>query len=226
MGHHSCCNKQKVKRGLWSPEEDEKLINHITTYGHGCWSSVPRLAGWIFPSPPPLNPATSNPSVPYETIWPLDHIHHQQHRANHYDHGDHHHQYRANHHDHVDHHHALTEVNGQLFINEEASQDGHHDIMLNTSIPPLPPHHQPQIIIMPKPRSMPSPSAKPHHYHHQEVERSLPCFPSPHDNDDDDHHHHHIPTDQSKHVDSVIMSSLSSSTSHLHHQLQNSQVGN
>ncbi|KAL0463820.1 UNVERIFIED_CONTAM: Transcription factor [Sesamum latifolium] len=45
MGHHSCCNKQKVKRGLWSPEEDEKLINYITTYGHGCWSSVPRLAG-------------------------------------------------------------------------------------------------------------------------------------------------------------------------------------
>ncbi|KAL2899609.1 Transcription factor MYB26, partial [Bienertia sinuspersici] len=45
MGHHTCCNKQKVKRGLWSPEEDEKLINYITTYGHGCWSSVPRLAG-------------------------------------------------------------------------------------------------------------------------------------------------------------------------------------
>ncbi|XP_044485455.1 transcription factor MYB26 isoform X2 [Mangifera indica] len=45
MGHHSCCNKQKVKRGLWSPEEDEKLINYISTYGHGCWSSVPRLAG-------------------------------------------------------------------------------------------------------------------------------------------------------------------------------------
>ncbi|KAF4362032.1 hypothetical protein F8388_023884 [Cannabis sativa] len=34
MGHHSCCNKQKVKRGLWSPEEDEKLINYISTYGH------------------------------------------------------------------------------------------------------------------------------------------------------------------------------------------------
>ncbi|KAF5751256.1 MYB7 [Tripterygium wilfordii] len=45
MGHHSCCNKQKVKRGLWSPEEDEKLINYISTYGHGCWSSVPKLAG-------------------------------------------------------------------------------------------------------------------------------------------------------------------------------------
>ncbi|RHN39319.1 putative transcription factor MYB-HB-like family [Medicago truncatula] len=45
MRHHSCCNKQKVKRGLWSPEEDEKLIKYITTYGHGCWSSVPKLAG-------------------------------------------------------------------------------------------------------------------------------------------------------------------------------------
>ncbi|XP_058070987.1 transcription factor MYB26-like [Magnolia sinica] len=45
MGHHSCCNKQKVRRGLWSPEEDEKLVNYISTYGHGCWSSVPRLAG-------------------------------------------------------------------------------------------------------------------------------------------------------------------------------------
>ncbi|XP_045790345.1 transcription factor MYB26-like [Trifolium pratense] len=45
MVHHSCCNKQKVKRGLWSPEEDEKLIKYITTYGHGCWSSVPKLAG-------------------------------------------------------------------------------------------------------------------------------------------------------------------------------------
>ncbi|RHN39318.1 putative transcription factor MYB-HB-like family [Medicago truncatula] len=45
MGHHSCCNKQKVKRGLWSPEEDEKLIKYSTTYGHGCWSSVPKLAG-------------------------------------------------------------------------------------------------------------------------------------------------------------------------------------
>ncbi|XP_073027271.1 uncharacterized protein [Primulina eburnea] len=45
MVHHSCCNKQKVKRGLWSPEEDEKLIKYVSNYGHGCWSSVPRLAG-------------------------------------------------------------------------------------------------------------------------------------------------------------------------------------
>lgn len=44
MGHH-CCTKQKVKRGLWSPEEDEKLARFITTHGHGSWSSVPKLAG-------------------------------------------------------------------------------------------------------------------------------------------------------------------------------------
>ncbi|KAK4365416.1 hypothetical protein RND71_016774 [Anisodus tanguticus] len=45
MGHHSCCNQQKVKRGLWSPEEDEKLIRYITTHGYGCWSEVPQKAG-------------------------------------------------------------------------------------------------------------------------------------------------------------------------------------
>ncbi|KAG6532715.1 myb-related protein Zm38-like [Zingiber officinale] len=44
MGHH-CCSKQKIKRGLWSPEEDEKLFNYITTHGHACWSTVPKEAG-------------------------------------------------------------------------------------------------------------------------------------------------------------------------------------
>nr|QIG55727.1 MYB transcription factor [Paeonia suffruticosa] len=45
MGRHSCCYKQKLRKGLWSPEEDEKLLRHITMYGHGCWSSVPKQAG-------------------------------------------------------------------------------------------------------------------------------------------------------------------------------------
>ncbi|KAI4343713.1 hypothetical protein L6164_011030 [Bauhinia variegata] len=45
MGRHSCCLKQKLRKGLWSPDEDEKLFNYITRYGVGCWSSVPRLAG-------------------------------------------------------------------------------------------------------------------------------------------------------------------------------------
>ncbi|KAF7838289.1 transcription factor MYB86-like [Senna tora] len=33
-----------MRKGLWSPEEDEKLFNYITSYGVGCWSSVPKLA--------------------------------------------------------------------------------------------------------------------------------------------------------------------------------------
>ncbi|THU44645.1 hypothetical protein C4D60_Mb02t09550 [Musa balbisiana] len=45
MGRQSCGYKQKLRKGLWSPEEDEKLIGHITKYGHGCWSSVPKQAG-------------------------------------------------------------------------------------------------------------------------------------------------------------------------------------
>ncbi|KAI4311043.1 hypothetical protein MLD38_035980 [Melastoma candidum] len=46
MGRHSsCCHRQKLRKGLWSPEEDQKLARHITLYGHGCWSSVPKLAG-------------------------------------------------------------------------------------------------------------------------------------------------------------------------------------
>ncbi|KAG6532118.1 transcription factor MYB61-like [Zingiber officinale] len=45
MGKHSCFYKQKLRKGLWSPEEDEKLVEHINKYGHGSWSSVPKLAG-------------------------------------------------------------------------------------------------------------------------------------------------------------------------------------
>ncbi|CAJ1977073.1 unnamed protein product [Sphenostylis stenocarpa] len=37
--------KPKHKKGLWSPEEDNKLRNHILKHGHGCWSSVPIKAG-------------------------------------------------------------------------------------------------------------------------------------------------------------------------------------
>ncbi|KAG6384774.1 hypothetical protein SASPL_153592 [Salvia splendens] len=45
MGRNSCCVKQKLRKGLWCPEEDEKLYNYITRFGVGCWSSVPKLAG-------------------------------------------------------------------------------------------------------------------------------------------------------------------------------------
>ncbi|KAI4326711.1 hypothetical protein MLD38_031996 [Melastoma candidum] len=51
MGRHrNCCSpkekqKQKLRKGLWSPEEDEKLFNHVSRLGVSCWSSVPKLAG-------------------------------------------------------------------------------------------------------------------------------------------------------------------------------------
>ncbi|XP_066314850.1 myb-related protein Hv33-like [Miscanthus floridulus] len=48
MGRHAASGggvQQKLRKGLWSPEEDEKLYNHIIRYGVGCWSSVPKLAG-------------------------------------------------------------------------------------------------------------------------------------------------------------------------------------
>ncbi|KAH9328085.1 hypothetical protein KI387_000193, partial [Taxus chinensis] len=41
----SCCRQKKHKKGLWSPDEDKKLIAYIANYGHGCWSEVPNLAG-------------------------------------------------------------------------------------------------------------------------------------------------------------------------------------
>lgn len=47
MGRHPpvFAKQQKLRKGLWSPEEDEKLFNHIIRHGVGCWSSVPKLAG-------------------------------------------------------------------------------------------------------------------------------------------------------------------------------------
>ncbi|KAL0425612.1 UNVERIFIED_CONTAM: Transcription factor [Sesamum radiatum] len=35
----------KLRKGLWSPEEDEKLMNYMLTNGQGCWSDIARNAG-------------------------------------------------------------------------------------------------------------------------------------------------------------------------------------
>ena len=46
--NHKCCQKQKLRRGLWSPDEDEKLKNHMMSNvgSKPCtWSSVPELTG-------------------------------------------------------------------------------------------------------------------------------------------------------------------------------------
>ncbi|KAK6926184.1 SANT/Myb domain [Dillenia turbinata] len=34
-----------LKKGPWTPEEDQKLIDYIQKHGHGSWRALPRLAG-------------------------------------------------------------------------------------------------------------------------------------------------------------------------------------
>nr|ADF57329.1 R2R3 MYB transcription factor [Ginkgo biloba] len=47
MGRQPCCDKVGLKKGPWTAEEDRKLVNFITTHGHGCWREVPKLAGLL-----------------------------------------------------------------------------------------------------------------------------------------------------------------------------------
>ncbi|KAL8542294.1 hypothetical protein ACS0TY_003236 [Phlomoides rotata] len=37
--------KVKLRKGLWSPEEDEKLMNYMVVNGQGCWTDIARNAG-------------------------------------------------------------------------------------------------------------------------------------------------------------------------------------
>ncbi|GLT82189.1 hypothetical protein SLE2022_005960 [Rubroshorea leprosula] len=37
----------KLRKGLWSPEEDDKLMNYMLSNGQGCWSDVARNAGLL-----------------------------------------------------------------------------------------------------------------------------------------------------------------------------------
>ncbi|KAL4576982.1 hypothetical protein LXL04_013083 [Taraxacum kok-saghyz] len=46
MGRAPCCDKDNVKRGPWSPEEDAKLKSFIEKYGTGGnWIALPQKAG-------------------------------------------------------------------------------------------------------------------------------------------------------------------------------------
>ncbi|KAK6919469.1 SANT/Myb domain [Dillenia turbinata] len=39
------CERNGVRKGSWTPEEDEKLVKYITRYGHGNWQQLPKFAG-------------------------------------------------------------------------------------------------------------------------------------------------------------------------------------
>ncbi|XP_004237385.1 transcription factor MYB53-like [Solanum lycopersicum] len=45
MGRSPFCDEIGLKKGPWTPEEDQKLINHIKKHGHGSWRALPKLAG-------------------------------------------------------------------------------------------------------------------------------------------------------------------------------------
>ncbi|XP_061375315.1 transcription factor MYB92-like [Gastrolobium bilobum] len=45
MGRSPCCDEIGLKKGPWTPEEDQKLVNYIEKHGHASWRALPKLAG-------------------------------------------------------------------------------------------------------------------------------------------------------------------------------------
>ncbi|XP_043717584.1 transcription factor MYB93-like, partial [Telopea speciosissima] len=45
MGRSPCCDEVGLKKGPWTPEEDQKLMDYIQKHGHGSWRALPKLAG-------------------------------------------------------------------------------------------------------------------------------------------------------------------------------------
>uniref|UniRef100_A0A0E0LM58 Uncharacterized protein n=1 Tax=Oryza punctata TaxID=4537 RepID=A0A0E0LM58_ORYPU len=45
MGRAPCCEKSGLKKGPWTPEEDEKLVAYIKEHGQGNWRTLPKNAG-------------------------------------------------------------------------------------------------------------------------------------------------------------------------------------
>ncbi|XVF09181.1 hypothetical protein REPUB_Repub07fG0069600 [Reevesia pubescens] len=45
MGRPPCCDKLNVKKGLWTEEEDAKILAYVSKHGTGNWTAVPKKAG-------------------------------------------------------------------------------------------------------------------------------------------------------------------------------------
>ncbi|KAI4982144.1 hypothetical protein ZWY2020_022636 [Hordeum vulgare] len=45
MGRPPCSDENGLKKGPWTPEEDQKLTDYIEKHGHGSWRALPKLAG-------------------------------------------------------------------------------------------------------------------------------------------------------------------------------------
>ncbi|KAF3796363.1 Myb-related protein [Nymphaea thermarum] len=42
-----CCEKMGLKKGPWTPEEDQILVAYIQKFGHGNWRALPKQAGLL-----------------------------------------------------------------------------------------------------------------------------------------------------------------------------------
>lgn len=47
MGRPPCCDKEGVKKGPWTPEEDILLVSYIQENGPGNWRAVPTNTGTL-----------------------------------------------------------------------------------------------------------------------------------------------------------------------------------
>ncbi|XP_058779982.1 transcription factor MYB14-like [Vicia villosa] len=45
MVRSPCCDKTGMRKGAWTPEEDNKLIAYVTRYGSWNWRQLPKFAG-------------------------------------------------------------------------------------------------------------------------------------------------------------------------------------
>lgn len=60
MGRAPCCDKDGLKKGPWTPEEDQKLVDYIKKEGYGNWRTLPKNAGTKTPD---------SPSVSLDSTW-------------------------------------------------------------------------------------------------------------------------------------------------------------
>ncbi|XP_054787787.1 transcription factor MYB17-like [Prosopis cineraria] len=47
MGRSPCCDKYGVRKGAWTPEEDQLLVQYIKKHGCGSWRTLPKNAGLL-----------------------------------------------------------------------------------------------------------------------------------------------------------------------------------
>lgn len=58
-----CIDKNGMKKGAWSEEEDNKLRDYIERYGHWNWRELPKYAGMIRLHPLSLRITSSNTQI-------------------------------------------------------------------------------------------------------------------------------------------------------------------